>query len=71
MDPYSYAITVQKVDIEGDVFFEASVRELPDIREYAESYNEAYELVIDSIETAAELYAEEGRTFPQARVRKV
>ena len=38
---------------EGKPLFEARVKELPGVREYAESAQEAYDLTIDTIETAA------------------
>ena len=44
------------------------MKELPDLAEYGESYEEAYDLAVDTIETAAQAYAEHGRTFPVAQV---
>ena len=52
-NPHAYNITVQEFVFEGEALFEARVKELPDVREYAESAQEAYELAIDTIETAA------------------
>ena len=52
---------------EGEPLFEARVKELPDVREYAESAQEAYDLTIDTIETAAWMFAETGRPFPPAQ----
>ena len=40
------------------------VKELPDVREYAKSAQEAYALAIDTIETAAAMFNESGRLFP-------
>ena len=64
VDPYSYNITVRKGVFEGETLFEARVKELPDVREYAESAQDAYALAIDTIETAAAMFAEVGRSFP-------
>ena len=64
VDPYSYNITVRRGVFEGETLFEARVKELPDVREYAESAQDAYTLAIDTIETAAEMFAEAGRPFP-------
>lgn len=64
-DPREYAITIQNIEVDGDNFYEATVRELPDLRDYSDSSDGAYELAIDSIATAHEMYREEGRAFPQ------
>ena len=68
VNPYAYSITVREMDFNGDSHFEARVKELPDVREYAASAGEAYELAIDTIETAAAMFAEEGRSFPSPAV---
>ena len=51
-NPYAYNITVRECAFDGESLFEARVKELPDVREYAESAREAYDLAIDTIETA-------------------
>ena len=58
------AITVRECEFEGEPLFEARVKELPDVREYAESAQEAYALAIDTIETAAAMFTESGRPSP-------
>ncbi|MCU7805928.1 MAG: type II toxin-antitoxin system HicB family antitoxin [Candidatus Thiodiazotropha sp. (ex Lucinoma borealis)] len=63
-DPHEYAITIQRVEVDGDTYFEATVRELPDLRDYSDSYDSAYALAIDSIVTAYEMYQDESRVFP-------
>ena len=68
VDPYAYNITVREIDFDGASHFEVRVKELPDVREYGASYGEAYELAIDTIETAATMFAEEGRSFPPPAV---
>lgn len=65
VNPYAYTITVRGIDLDGASHFEARVNELPDVREYGGSYGEAYELAIDTIETAARMFVEEGRSFPR------
>ncbi|MFZ1640133.1 MAG: toxin-antitoxin system HicB family antitoxin [Candidatus Contendobacter sp.] len=65
MDPFRYHIMVSKVCLDGTEYFEASVKELPDVREYGDTYQEAFDLAIDTISTAAAMYAEEGRAFPE------
>jgi hypothetical protein len=57
MDPRDYNITLRKVEMDGNVYFEARVRELPDLVEYAENSQDAYELALDSIATTAEVLA--------------
>lgn len=64
VNPQDYSISVRRGVFDGEICFEAKVKELPDIAEYADSYEEAYELAIDSIETTAEIFAEKGRTMP-------
>lgn len=68
VNPYAYNITVREIDFDGGPRFEARVKELPDVREYGASYGEAYELAIDTIETAAAMFEEDGRPFPQPAV---
>jgi len=60
----AYTIEVRKVSIEGEQFFEARVRELPDVVEYAETVATAHELARDSIETAATIFREKGKEMP-------
>jgi predicted HicB family RNase H-like nuclease len=68
IDPHAYNITVRRDIFEGETLFEARVKELPDLSEYGESFEEAYNLAIDTIETAASAFAEKGRKFPAAIV---
>ncbi|MDE0026334.1 MAG: toxin-antitoxin system HicB family antitoxin [Spirochaetaceae bacterium] len=63
-NPYAYNITVRECEFEGEPLFEARIKELPDVREFAESAQDAYALAIDTIETAAAMFAETGRPFP-------
>ena len=64
VNPYAYNITVREIVFDGDPHFEARVKEFPDVREYAGSAGEAYDLAIDTIETTTVMFAEEGRSFP-------
>lgn len=70
VNPNAYTITVQEIEEEGDRIFEATISELPDAADYADTASEAYDLAIQTIETAAELYAESGRDFPTPRKRE-
>ena len=68
IDPHAYNITIRRGIFEGEECFEARVKELPDLMEYADSYEEAYQLAIDAIETTAEVFAGKGRAMPQPHV---
>jgi predicted HicB family RNase H-like nuclease len=64
IDPTKYNISIRKVAFEGSMYFEAKVKELPDIAEYAETHEEAYSLALDSITVTYEVFNEKGRTMP-------
>ena len=64
MNPRNYNISIRRVLVDEDQLFEARIRELPDVTEYADTMEEAYELALDTIETTAEIFAEQGRAFP-------
>ena len=51
VDPYDYNITLRAMVFDGDPYFEARVKELPDVREYGEAAREAYDGAIDTIES--------------------
>jgi len=64
IDPRAYNITIRHGEFEGEMLYEARVKELPDLAEYGETADEAYALVVDAIETAMAAYADRGRAFP-------
>jgi predicted HicB family RNase H-like nuclease len=64
MNASEYNIIVRQGTFEGEVCFEARVTELPDVAEYADTYQEAYELAIDTIETTSEMLGEQGKVMP-------
>ena len=64
IDPRAYSITVRRSDFEGEVCFEARVKEFPDLAEYGETFEEVYALAIDAIETTAEIFSEKGKSLP-------
>jgi len=66
IDPHAYGIEVRRRRIDGEVVFEARVRELPDLAEYSDTADEAYALAVDAIATTAKVLAERGRTMPVA-----
>lgn len=63
-DAHAYNITIRKAVIEGEEVFEARIRELPDVTEYADTAEEAHALAIDTIETTAQILAERGQDMP-------
>jgi predicted HicB family RNase H-like nuclease len=63
-DPSVYGITIARREIEGESVFEATIREFPDVKEYGDSYEEAYELALDSIRALNAAAQEEGWFFP-------
>ena len=64
VNPGAYNITVREITYAGETLFEARVKELPDVREYAETAPSAYDLAVDTIETAAAMFASSGKSFP-------
>lgn len=59
-----YAIAVRETCIEGDMFFEATAKEFPDIREYGDTPSEAYDLARETIEHAIEVMRRDGTHYP-------
>lgn len=64
MNASEYNIIVRQGSFDGEICFEARILELPDVTEYADSYEEAYELAVDTIVTTAEIFAEQGKEMP-------
>lgn len=63
-DPNAYGIEVRRRTIDGEAVFEARVRELPDVAEYADTAEEAYALALDTIAATAKMLAERGKAIP-------
>jgi len=63
-DSNAYNITIRRAVVEGGVLFEARVKELPDVVEYAESYDEAYDLAIDTIDATFAGFSDQGKEMP-------
>ena len=64
MSPSAYTILITEGMHEGEFCFKSSIKELPDVAEFGDSYSEVYELAIDAIETTAEIMASKGRPMP-------
>jgi len=60
-DADRYAITVKRVTVEDETLWRATVRELPDVAEFADTREEALELAMDAIVHLKQAADEEGR----------
>jgi len=63
-DPHRYTITVKRVLEDEEPLFKATVRELPHVSEYGDTYSEVYELAIDAINGLRDMSREMGHHFP-------
>jgi predicted HicB family RNase H-like nuclease len=63
-DPERYNLCIRRVEIEGEKMFSAKVAELPDLEEFADTFEEARALAIDSIETLAAMAEAQDVNFP-------
>ena len=68
IDPLEYNIITRRVVVDGQTLFEARVKEFPDVREYAEDLMEAYELIVDTIQSTAEVFEGLNRALPDPMV---
>ena len=64
IDASAYGVRIRHAEFDGEWLYEASVREFPDLTEYAETFEAAYALMMDAIATASEMLAEQGREVP-------
>jgi predicted RNase H-like HicB family nuclease len=53
-----YTIEISQANFDGEQLYQATVKEFPDIAEYAETYEEAHALILDAIATTEEILAE-------------
>lgn len=63
-DPEFYGITVRKETMDGELLYVARIQEFPDVMEFADSYEEARELALDTLQTSYELCTENDIPFP-------
>jgi predicted RNase H-like HicB family nuclease len=64
-DAERYAVTVRKVVVDDEELWRATVRELPDVAEFAATREEAMDLALDAIESLKKAAQEDGRPFPE------
>lgn len=67
-DAEEYTISVRRENIEGDTLYVARVEELPDVEEYADDYEFAKQLAIDTIKTAQKMFLAKGMAFPEPKI---
>lgn len=60
----SYSILIRMRTFEEEECYEAKVLEFPDLIEYADTHEEAYELIIDAIETTQIIFTEKNKEIP-------
>ncbi len=66
-DAEEYTISVRVELIDGERVYVARVDELPDVEEYADSYEFARELALDTIQTTQAYFSENGMRFPEPK----
>jgi len=64
IDPRAYTISIRRTLIDGYTCYEARVSELPDVIEYAEAYEDAYSLAIETIQATATIFQEKAKAMP-------
>lgn len=69
IDASNYGIEIRRTTIDGELYFEATVSELPDVRAFGSNFQEAYESAISAITALEQLAREKGRDFPLPRMR--
>ncbi|MCX2442342.1 toxin-antitoxin system HicB family antitoxin [Citrobacter freundii] len=63
-----YTVSVRLETIEGEKYFVGRVAELPDVEEYADTAQQAFDLALDTVRTTQKVFAEEGREFPAPHI---
>lgn len=59
-----YTISIRLEHIEDEHLYVARVEELPDVEEYADTFEFARELALDTIKTTQKVFSEKGMPFP-------
>ncbi|EMH4919835.1 toxin-antitoxin system HicB family antitoxin [Serratia marcescens] len=67
-DAEEYTISIRLESIEGERMYVARVEELPDVEEYADTYEFARELILDTIKTTQNIFERKGLTFPEPKI---
>jgi predicted HicB family RNase H-like nuclease len=64
-DAERYSITLRRVEVEGEGLWRATVKELPDLAEFADTKERAFELALEAVEGLKKAALDEGRSFPE------
>lgn len=59
-----YTISVRRENHDGENYYVGRAEEFPDITKFADSAEEARNLVLDTIQTAMMMYQQQARPFP-------
>lgn len=70
-DPDSYSLTIRKEKVDGDYYFVGRVAELPNVRAFEATFDEAREVLIDAITSLYEVAKEKNLPFPAPRQEEV
>lgn len=62
-----YTISIRLESIEGEKLYVARVEELPDVEEYADTFEFARVLALDTIRTTQRIFSEKGMAFPEPK----
>lgn len=66
-DPDSYSLTIRKENVEGEYYYVGRVAELPNVRAFEATFDEAREVLIDAITSLYEVAKEKKMPFPVPR----
>ncbi len=69
MNAQNYKITIQKIEIDGELYFEATVKEFPDVAVFEDDASTAYALALETIEGLIEMAEDMGHQIPQPSAR--
>jgi len=62
-----YTISIRLESIEGEKLYVARIEELPDVEEYADTFEFARELALDTIRTTQKIFVKKGMAFPEPK----
>ena len=63
--PRNYTIYITYAMFDGEWLYEATVKELPNVADYAETHERALELILDTIALTKKSFDEMGMEFPK------
>lgn len=66
-DAEEYTVSVRREIFEDELLYVARIEELPDVEEYADTFEIAYNLALDTIRTTQKVFFEKGMPFPSPK----